>query len=228
MSRSRTAFMLAGLAVSVAAGCARSEAKTQAGREADGAVSAISQSYTAAPVKLVVAPQGNEARYRVREQLLGVDFPNDAVGATTAISGAIALDEKGNVVPGESQIVVNVTGLKSDKERRDGYLQRRTLETEQHPNVVLAPKTLRGVTLPLPKAGTRTIELTGDLTVRGVTRPTTWKGTAKFENGMVTGGVTTVFKFTDFELAKPQVRSVLSVEDDIKLEYDFTLVPEQR
>ena len=177
----------------------------------------------AVAVKLTVAPQGNEARYRIREQLFGVDFPNDAVGVTNNITGAIALDAKGNVVPAESKIVVDVTGLKSDKDRRDGYVQRNTLQTTQYPTVVLVPTAVKGVKLPLPKIGTVNFELTGDLTVRGVTKPTTWRGQAKFENGKVTGNVATTFTFADFQMEKPKVRSVLSVEDDIKLEYDFTV-----
>ncbi len=184
------------------------------------------QTQGAAALKLAVAPEGNEARYRVREQLLGLDFPNDAVGVTRGITGTIAFDAKGNVIPGESRIVVDVTALKSDKERRDGYLQRRTLETEQYPTVALVPKTIRGVSLPLPTSGSRAIELVGDLTVRGVTRPTTWRGEAKFEGEKITGQIATTFTFTDLELTKPSVRSVLSVEDDIKLEYEFTLVPQ--
>ena len=222
MSMSR-AVVFAGMAMMLgaASGCAPGEAKSQAAARAVAIESSNSDARIA--VKLVVAAQGNEARYRVREQLLGIDFPNDAVGSTTAITGSIVLDEKGNVIPAESKIVVDVTGLKSDKERRDGYLQRRTLETGQHPTVVLVPKSLRGVTVPLPRSGAHPIELVGDLTVRGVTRPTSWKGEAKFDNGKVTGRVATEFKFTDFQLAKPQVRSVLSVEDEIKLEYDFTL-----
>ena len=180
-----------------------------------------------AALKLTVAPTGNEARYRVREQLFGVDFPNDAIGATHNITGGIAFDAAGNLVPAESRIVVDVTVLKSDKDRRDGYVQRNTLETAQHPTVLLVPKTLKGVKLPLPRTGTIDVELTGDLTVRGVTRPTTWQGEATFENGTVTGNVATTFTFADFGMTKPKVRSVLSVEDDIKLEYDFTLVPAQ-
>jgi hypothetical protein len=31
--------------------------------------------------RFVPAPTGNEARYRVREQFVGVNLPNDAVGA---------------------------------------------------------------------------------------------------------------------------------------------------
>jgi polyisoprenoid-binding protein YceI len=178
---------------------------------------------TAVALKLTVAPQGNEARYRVREQLFGVDFPNDAVGVTNNITGSIAFDAKGNIVPAESRIVVDVTGLKSDKDRRDGYIQRNTLQTEQYPTVVLVPTAVKGVKLPLLKSGTVAFELIGDLTVRGVTRPTTWRGEAKLENGKVSGNATTTFTFSDFQMEKPKVRSVLSVEDDIKLEYDFTL-----
>ena len=203
--------------------CAPTEASN---RKADVATTtAVQPSSKAgtATVKLTIAPQGNEARYRIREQLLGVDFPNDAVGATSNITGAIAFDAKGNVVPGESKIVVDVTGLKSDKDRRDGYVQRNTLKTEQFPTVVLVPTAVKGVKLPLPKNGTLNFELTGDLTVRGVTRPTTWRGLAKFENGKITGNVATTFTFADFQMEKPKVRSVLSVEDDIKLEYQYEL-----
>lgn len=193
----------------------------------DGAVvrAAVGPAPTAgaAAVRLTVAPQGNEARYRIREQLLGVDFPNDAVGVTNGITGTVVFDAKGNVVPAESKIVVDVTALKSDKERRDGYVQRNTLQTAQHPTVVLVPTAVRGVRLPLPRSGTADFELTGDLTVRGVTKPTTWRGTAHFENGRVTGKVATTFTFAEFQMVKPRVRSVLSVEDDIKLEYDFEL-----
>ena len=223
MARKWAAAIAAVLAGGAVLACAPSEASNH---EPQGtATTAVQTSPTtgAAAVKLTVAPQGNEARYRIREQLLGVDFPNDAVGATSNITGSVAFDAKGNVVPTESKIVVDVTGLKSDKDRRDGYVQRNTLQTAQHPTVVLVPTSVKGVKLPLPKSGTLDFELTGDLTVRGVTRPTIWRGQAKFENGKVTGNVTTTFTFADFQMEKPKVRSVLSVEDDIKLEYQYEL-----
>jgi polyisoprenoid-binding protein YceI len=184
-----------------------------------------------APVKkfatyeYVVAAEGNEARYRIREQLAGFDFPNDAIGKTTSVTGTISFDAKGNVMPAESKILVDVTKLTSDKERRDGYVQRRTLETETHPTVTLVPTKVSGLSFPLPKAGKRTFEMVADLTVRGVTRPTTWKGEVNFVNGKITGTAATSFTFEQFSMTKPSVRSVLSVDDTIKLEYDFTFVP---
>lgn len=179
-------------------------------------------------VRFVVAPTGNEARYRVTEQLAGFELPNDAVGVTGKVSGGISVDDKGAIVAGDSRIVVDVTALKSDKDRRDGYVQRRLLETEKFPTVELTPTAIRGLPLPLPgqqgRAGPQQLEMTGNLTVRGVTRPTTWRVTASYDNGKVTGTAATAFTFADFQMEKPRVPVVLSVVDTIRLEYDFTLV----
>jgi len=177
-------------------------------------------------LKVVLASEGNEARYRVREQLAGVDFPNDAVGVTKDITGGIVLDERGNVAPAESKLVVDITTLKSDKERRDRFIQRRTLQTDSFPTVVLVPTALEGLPRPLPSAGPLAFELVGDLTVHGVTRSTTWQVNATAEGGGFSGTATTTFGFSDFGLTKPSVAVVLTVADSIRLEYDFRLVPD--
>ena len=41
-----------------------------------------------APVRYGIVAEGTEVRYRVREQLVGLSFPNDAVGATGAVEGS--------------------------------------------------------------------------------------------------------------------------------------------
>jgi len=41
---------------------------------------------------------GTEARYRVKEQLAGRDLPNDAVGVTQTVKGAIVLGSDGQVL----------------------------------------------------------------------------------------------------------------------------------
>ena len=179
----------------------------------------------AGTARYVVAPTGNEARYRVQEKIVGVDIPNyEAIGKTQAVTGAIVFDQAGRLVPAQSRITIDVTGLKSDQERRDGAVQRRILETEKHPTVVLAPTAIRGLTGPLPASGTRSFEMVGNLTVRGVTRPTTWRVTAQFQGGRVTGNAVTEFAFSDFEIQKPSVPVVLSLADRLNLEYSFALV----
>ena len=179
----------------------------------------------AAPVRLVVAPDGNEARYRVREQLAGVDFPNDAVGKTAAVTGALVLDDRGAIVMAESEFVIDLSALTSDQARRDNFLRRNTLRTAEHPRAVFVPTGAQGLAFPLPQAGEAKFQLTGNLTLRGVTRPVTWDVTARFESGAVAGVAQTKFTFADFEITKPRLARVLSVDDDIRLEYEFRLVP---
>lgn len=183
----------------------------------------------AGAIRFTVASTGNSARYRVREQLMGRDLPNDAIGETKQVTGAITVDSKGALVAGQSRFVVGTGSFRSDSDRRDGYVGRRLLESGKYPTVELVPTALRGLLATSADAGTSapvTFELVGDLTVRGVTHPTTWKVTAKQMNGRVTGSASTRFTFADFAIDPPRVPIVLSVADTIGLEYDFTLVRE--
>ena len=172
----------------------------------------------------IVAPTGNEARYRVREQLVGVDLPNDAVGVTKEIAGALVFDQNGNVVRDSSHITVTISNLKSDKDRRDMYVKRRTLETDKFPTVELVPTMLHGLATK-PSAEPSAYELMADLTVHGVTHPTMWKVTAHSDGADIVGQATTAFTFKDFGLDQPKVPIVLGVQDTIKLEYDFRFAP---
>src|SRR6476620_7507106 len=151
------------------------------------ALSAASVSSPGVMLRFVLAPSEQAARYRVRERLVGYDLPNDAVGETKSVTGAIAFDSSGNVIRQESKFVVDAATFVSDKNRRDGYVRGRLLDAEQYPTIVLIPTKVRGGGLPLPNSGSRANEVTGDLTVRGVTRPTTWKGTAQFKDGRIAG-----------------------------------------
>lgn len=173
------------------------------------------------PIRFVVTPTGNEARYRVREQLMGANLPNDAIGTTTQVSGSILVYADGRIVKDSSKIIVNITTLKSDKDRRDGYVQRRTMETDKYPTVEFVPSSVRGFKGPLPASGPVTFELLGDLTVHGSTHPAVWQVTAHSEGQDVAGSATTAFTFKDINLDQPKVPVVLSVADTIKLEYDF-------
>jgi polyisoprenoid-binding protein YceI len=188
------------------------------------ASSAAAQDRGGQVLRLRVAPQGNEARYRVREQLMNIDFPGDAIGKTSKVDGHIAVDSKGAVLEG-SRFTIDLASLTSDKEMRDNFIRRRTLQTEQYATATFVPTEIKNLKLPLPKSGEVKFQMVGNLTVRTVTKPVTWEVVAKVDNGALTGEAKTRFTFAEFELDKPRVRSVLSVEDDITLEYTFMLVP---
>ena len=174
-----------------------------------------------------VAPHGNEARYLIREQLVNMNLPIDAIGKTSNVTGGIVIDASGAVVKSGSQFVIDMASLTSDSQRRDRYVRANTLGTATHPTAVFVPTELRGLRMPLPASGNLTFQMAGDLTVRGVTRPVVWNVTATVSNGSITGEAKTRLTFEQFAITKPRVGSVLSVDDDIRLEYTFFLVPAQ-
>jgi len=177
-------------------------------------------------LRLVLAPEGNEARYKVREQLVGLEFPNDAVGKTSKVTGMLMIGADGKIVKDSSRFTVDLASITSDKPNRDNYVRTRTLMTAEHPTAVFVPTSAVGLPAVLPTTGELKFDLVGDLTVRGVTKPSTWKVTAKMMPGeSVAGTASTNFKFGDFNMTVPTARIVLSVVDEITLEYDFTLVP---
>jgi polyisoprenoid-binding protein YceI len=182
---------------------------------------------TEGQLRLVLAASGNEARYLVREQLAGVSLPSDAVGATSAVTGVMVLTADGAVVSEESSFAVDLTTLRSDSNLRDGFIQRNTLETGRFPTAEFVPVEALGLPSPLPTSGEVTFQLVGDLTLHGVTQRVTWDVTARAADGReLVGTAATRFTFGDFGMAIPRVARVLSIEDHIRLEYDFHLVLE--
>src|SRR5688500_20199057 len=119
-----------------------SDANAQAAKKAPAKHAAAAKA--AAPLLFVITPAGNEARYRVNEVLMGATLPNDAVGVTKAVTGTILAYPDGRIVKDSSKVVIRLDSLKSDKDRRDGFLRRRTLETEKFPTVELIPTEIRG------------------------------------------------------------------------------------
>lgn len=185
------------------------------------------ESSTTGTVRLVLVPEESEARYRVREQLANQSLPNDAAGATREVSGAIALAPDGRIVSEESRFEVDLRSLRSDQSRRDNFIQQNTLETSRFPTAVFEPREASGLPWPLPENNEFTFQLTGDLTIHGVTRPVTWDVTARIEGDRLVGSAVTQVTFQDFGMEQPRVAVVLSVEETIQLELDFTLVREQ-
>jgi polyisoprenoid-binding protein YceI len=177
-----------------------------------------------AAVHFALAPTGNQARFIVREQLTTIESPIDAIGTTTAITGGITLTPSGSIDPARSRITIAMDSLASDKENRDKWIRSHTLRTDSFPTATLVVKELQGLPKTLLTTGTLALKLAGDLTVHGVTKPWTWDVTLTVDGNDFTGKATTHIKFGDFGMDQPRLMIVISVVDDVKLEYDFHFV----
>jgi polyisoprenoid-binding protein YceI len=146
--------------------------------------------------------------------------PNEAIGRTNNVSGAIQVEADGTITPDQSRIIVDMTSLQSDSANRDRYIKANTLQVAEYPNAIFVVTSAPGLPVPLPTSGEAAFELVGDLTVHGVTRPATWQATATFADGEVTASATTTVLMTDFGMTPPKVASLASIEDAVKLVLD--------
>lgn len=172
--------------------------------------------------QVLTVTTGTRARYRVTEQLAGISFPSDAVGTTDAITGAIVLNPDASFGP-TSKIDVDLKTLSTDQAMRDGYVRRNTLEVEKFPMLTIVPKRANGLTMPLPSGmgAQMGFQLVTDMTLHGVTKEIVWTTIATFANDSVSGSAKTTIDFAAFNLTKPSLARLVSVDDKIQLEIEF-------
>ena len=106
---------------------------------------------------------------------------------------------------------------------RDNFLRQNVLQTDQYRYATFVPKQAPGLPSAIPASGEVDFQLTGDLTIRNVTKSVTWDVQAQVQGDDVTAKVTTALKFEDFDLTQPRVPLVLSIVDNIALEADVQL-----
>jgi polyisoprenoid-binding protein YceI len=181
----------------------------------------VDQNAAAATTTRLDIVDGSTASYRVQEQLAGVNFPSDAVGTTSSVTGALVIMPDGTINTAQSKLTIDLRNLKSDQDMRDGYIQKRTLETEKYAVAEFVPKRVQGLPSPLPAMGQAGFQLVGDMTIHGMTSEVTWSGVATFNRDQVAGRATTNFTFAAFGLTKPTLARLLSVDDKIQLEVVF-------
>lgn len=176
-------------------------------------------------LRLVLQPD-SQVGYRVQEQLANRNLPNEAVGTTQSVTGTVTLQPDGTIVSEQSKFVADLSTLRSDQGMRDNYIKRNTLQTATYPQAVFVPTAVEGLPSPLPASGAVSFKVTGDLTVRGVTKAVTWDVQGQVAGNALTGTAQTTFTFGDFGMDPPRTMMVLSVEDKVVLEMTFHLVAE--
>ncbi|WP_433507047.1 YceI family protein [Pseudonocardia halophobica] len=163
---------------------------------------------------------GSESGYRVHEILGGQSI--DAVGRTRDVSGSATVSGS-QVTAGD--VTVQLATVKSDQARRDNQFTGNIMNVAEHPTATFR------LTEPVDlgegfSGGERaTADATGELTVRGVTRPVTFPLTA-IRNGTgidVSGSVPVTF--ADFGVTPPSIGDVVTVDPTGQIEFLLKLAP---
>lgn len=171
-------------------------------------------------VTYVVDGEESLASYSVEEELAGQGDVT-AVGETTAVVGEIVLDADGTPLAG-SRIDIDLRTLKTDETRRDNYLRGNSLESDTYPLATFVVTRIDNWSAPLTQGETTTFEMVGNLTVHGVTKEVVWESTATIDEDVITGTATVAVEMGDFDIEKPTVGFVLSLDETVTLSLAIT------
>ena len=156
-----------------------------------------------------VVGTGSEATFTVRERLARLTLPNDAVVRTSQLLGEINLERP-------SVIHINLHSLHSDQRFRDLYVR-----TRMFPNSPVATVTFdelgeipEGFFAGDDVAG----EVAGVLSIRGVDVPLTFDVEVRDDGDVLNILARTTFTWEQLQMPVPTARSVLWVDDEVRVE----------
>ena len=164
-----------------------------------------------------VVSEGSEATFTVTEQLANLPLPIEAVMRTTGLSGEVYLDGR------PSTILLDLHSMSSDSEFRDRYVRSRMFGGYDVATfTVEAPD-------PLPDgfaSGSEiTTQATGTLDIRDVQVPITFEIQARDDGSALFILGRTTFTWDQLSITKPTARSVVSLEDEVRVEIVLSAKP---
>jgi polyisoprenoid-binding protein YceI len=178
------------------------------------------------PQRFVIVPAESQASYQVAETFLNQgNRLNIAVGSTNAVKGEITIDRARPASTRIGTIVVDISQLKSDSARRDNMIRNNWLESSKFPMAEFVPTEIRGLPETYQDGREITLQVTGNLKIRDVSKPTTFVVSVKLDSTMLTGAATATILMTDFGFDPPSILGILKAENQAKLELRFVARP---
>ncbi|HJZ50482.1 MAG TPA: YceI family protein [Roseiflexaceae bacterium] len=179
-------------------------------------------SATGATRTFTIVPEQTEASYEVQEQFLNRDLPNQAIGKTNAVEGELQISLNGKPSGQVTKITVDLSKLTSDERRRDNRIRQQWLESSKYPNAVFTSTDAQGIPESYTDGQEVTFKLTGNMTIRDVTKPVTFDVTGKLVGDTITGNATTQILMKDFGIDPPSIAGMLTVKDGVTVRLNFT------
>lgn len=151
--------------------------------------------------------------YRVEEVVIGQK--TEGVGRTSAVTGSLKIADQKVL---NAEFTVDMTTLKSDSSRRDRQVNTRILDTATYPTatfvlkepITLTPEVLAGSEL--------TVNTTGTLTLRGITKDIAVTLIARLVDDVIEVNGSIELVFADWSIPDPSISAIV-VEDRGQLEF---------
>jgi polyisoprenoid-binding protein YceI len=155
----------------------------------------------------------------VREKLTRLPVESDAAGTTqdTAegdVTGELFLTTQGLAPANKSTFRVDLAALRSDESLRDNFLRMFTLQTGQANNryATFSIDSVSGFPVNYVDGTEASLSLTGQMTIKGVTKPLTFEVKARRAGDVLTATADTTFNMSEFNINPPNVPSARSFD----------------
>ncbi len=177
-------------------------------------------------VVFVIDPARSLASFEVQEELRGA--PNIVIGDTDQISGQVVFDPADLTTAVISEIVINARTFRTDSGRRDRAMRGPILldsASDENEFITFAPTSVDGLEGAAVPGVVYEFTVTGDLTVKGTTRPVTFEVAAQLlDASTLEGSATARILRSDFGIGIPAAPGVAYVTDEVILYLDFVAV----
>ena len=182
---------------------------------------------SAGGVALVIVPEESEARFIIDEVLSGAD--KTVVGTTTAVEGTITADKENPTAVSVSAVKVDLSTLFTDSSFRNRAIKDFILQTGDPGNqfATFEPTGYQGLPESVSIGEPFTFQITGNLTIHGVTQEETFEVTlTPVSETRIEGSATlSDVSYADYGVQILRLPTqVASVEDTIILELSFVAV----
>ncbi len=175
------------------------------------------------PMTFSIDATQSEVSFTLEEDLRGVR--TTVVGTTTEVGGTINVDMANTSASTLGTIAVNARTIATDNDFRNRALRSDILKTAQddYEFIIFEPTSLSNFSAESVSVGdTLTFDITGDLTITGVTQTVTFNASVTVDSEtQLSGSATANVLYADFGLVIPSVPSVANVTDDVDLAITF-------
>lgn len=200
---------------------ATSQVASQPAATASGSSSPVAA--TASPNGLTVfqiSQTDSNAQFTIYEELMGQ--PKNVVGTTNQVAGQIGVNFSDLSTAQVGEIKIDARTLTTDSNQRNRMIQNRILNTGSFEYITFTPTQISGLSGSAKTGQPLQFQITGNLTIQGVTKPVTFNVTAQaVSDSQISGTATATVQRSDFNLQIPNVPQVANVGQQVALQIDF-------
>jgi len=194
------------------------------GAETSEGETAESEPAGSEPILFQIVQSESEARFTIDEVLRG--NPKTVIGVTDQVAGEILFDPADPSSVQIGTILVNARTLATDDDRRNRAIGNQILDTGNFEFISFAPTEISGLPEVVSSGETVNFQITGDLTIRDVTKEVTFEATVTFvSEDRLEGLASTIVLKEEYGLTIPNVPFVANVSEEVGLVIDFVAVP---